>query len=492
MRRFGAILAVVAVVCVAASQAGARTFTIVSPVAEQAEQQAVQKLPSYEQPNRPGDVAFPVALSTPPAQPAVLSYDELRDLWQRAGAAYGVPWQVLGAINKVESNFGQNMGPSSAGAVGWMQFMPSTWDRWGTDADGDGVANPWDPEDAVYSAGRYLAAAGAHTDISRAVFAYNHAQWYVDEILSLAADLDSGDAGFAAGLGLGAVDYRLAMLEEQLADARKEITRAQRLIPSGEDKAERLERKALILAERAGDPSISTDTFQELESRISALERARKQTAEDIDRRRAELDAAVAAVTNLEDQLAAAAVADPATAALGAPGSIAGYVFPVGGGPSVVSVGHRHHDYPAADIAAPEGSPLYALADSFVMATYADGSGKCGIGLTIQLETGTEYTYCHLSYLEPTVQPGAALAAGQPVGLVGSTGHSTGPHLHLQLAPAVSYPQEESWFESFAGVAFSWQDSPTPQRRAKPRGQVFTVIGEGSDPFSGNVVTFTR
>jgi murein DD-endopeptidase MepM/ murein hydrolase activator NlpD len=494
MRRFGAVLAALAVVCVAASQAGARTFTIVTPVQEHAEQPAVHELPSYEQPNRPGDVVLSGALSSPPTQPVVLSYNQLRDLWQRAGAAYGVPWQVLGAINKVESNFGQNMGPSSAGAVGWMQFMPSTWERWGTDADGNGVANPWHPEDAVYSAARYLAAAGAHTDISRAVFAYNHAQWYVDEILSLAADLGSGDAGFAAGLGLGAGDYRLAALQEQLADARKDVTRAQRLIPAGESKVEQLERKAMVLSRRAGDPGLSTDNFEKLESRISALERAQERTGEDVDRRRADLDAAVAAVSSLEDQLAAAALADPATAALGAPGSIAGYVFPVGGGPSVVSVGHRHHDYPAADIAAPEGSPLYALADSFVMATYADGSGKCGIGLTIQLETGTEYTYCHLSYLEPAVHPGAALAAGQPVGLVGSTGHSTGPHLHLQLNPAVSYPQEEAWFEAFAGVAFSWQDSPTPHRRAKPRprGHVFKVVSEGGDPFSGNVITFTR
>ena len=89
MRRFGAFLAALAVVCVVASQAGARTFTIVSPTPAPAEQQGVQKLPSYEQPNRPGDVVMPVALSTPPAQPAVLSYDQLRDLWQRAGAAYG-------------------------------------------------------------------------------------------------------------------------------------------------------------------------------------------------------------------------------------------------------------------------------------------------------------------------------------------------------------------------------------------------------------------
>ena len=62
--------------------------------------------------------------------------------------------------------------------------MPDTWLRWGTDADGDGIADPWDPEDAIFSAARYLAAAGrAHGHLPR-VFAYNHAQWYVDDVLA--------------------------------------------------------------------------------------------------------------------------------------------------------------------------------------------------------------------------------------------------------------------------------------------------------------------
>ena len=121
-----------------------------------------------------------------------LSYEELRSLWLRAGAAYGIPWQVLAAINKIESNFGRNMGPSSAGAVGWMQFMPDTWLRWGIDGDGDGIADPWDPDDAVYAAARYLAAAEGRTDIARAIFAYNHAQWYVDDVLELAAMFGGG------------------------------------------------------------------------------------------------------------------------------------------------------------------------------------------------------------------------------------------------------------------------------------------------------------
>ena len=144
-------------------------------------------LPSADVPNAPGAAALPPLLGIPPAVPEVRSYAQLLDLWQRAGAAYGVPWQILAAINRVESDFGRNMGPSSAGAIGWMQFMPSTWEMWGTDADGDGTANPWDPEDAVYSAARYLAAAGAREDLYGAVYAYNHADWYVNEVLDLAS-----------------------------------------------------------------------------------------------------------------------------------------------------------------------------------------------------------------------------------------------------------------------------------------------------------------
>ena len=135
---------------------------------------------------------LPEDFTTPPAFRQQLSFPALQGLWQRAGSSYGIPWQVLASINRIESNFGQNMGPSSAGAVGWMQFMPSTWLRWGMDADGDGLADPWNPEDAVYSAARYLAAAGGATDIPRAIFAYNHAQWYVDEVLAGARVYDSG------------------------------------------------------------------------------------------------------------------------------------------------------------------------------------------------------------------------------------------------------------------------------------------------------------
>ena len=151
-------------------------------------------LPSSAVPNGPG-LELPANWTTPPAVYERRTYEQLLALWRAAGSGYDVPWQVLGAINKIESDFGRNMGPSSAGALGWMQFMPETWMRWGTDADRDGVANPWDPEDAIYSAARYLAAAGAHEDLYRAVFAYNHADWYVRDVLELAR-VFTGGGGF--------------------------------------------------------------------------------------------------------------------------------------------------------------------------------------------------------------------------------------------------------------------------------------------------------
>src|SRR5712691_7532784 len=179
MRRL-ALLALLLCLALVAGSARADTFAVVPA------QTGPFVLPSFSAPNVPGSVVVPSSLSTPPTATLQLPYSELLGLWQRAGSAYGIPWQVLAAINKVESNFGRNMGPSSAGAIGWMQFMPSTWLRWGTDADGDGVADPWNPVDAVYSAARYLAAAGAASDIRQAVFAYNHATWYVDEVMQLA------------------------------------------------------------------------------------------------------------------------------------------------------------------------------------------------------------------------------------------------------------------------------------------------------------------
>ena len=113
--------------------------------------------------------------------------------------------------------------------------------------------------------------------------------------------------------------------------------------------------------------------------------------------------------------------------------------------------------------------------------------------MTIHTADGQTWTYCHLSYLDPALKAGVALSAGQQIGLVGMTGDATGPHLHLQLDPTVSYPQLQPWFQRFANVAFRWQDAGHPADTApQTGGQVFAVVSAQAPQASGPVVLFTR
>ena len=89
----------------------------------------------------------------------------LLSIYQAAGIQYGIRWEILAAINEIETDYGRNLNISSAGALGWMQFMPATWKAYGVDANKDGVKDPYNPVDAIFAAGRYLRAAGAETDI---------------------------------------------------------------------------------------------------------------------------------------------------------------------------------------------------------------------------------------------------------------------------------------------------------------------------------------
>ena len=130
----------------------------------------------------------------------------LLPIYQAAGMQYGVRWEILAAINEIETDYGRNLNISSAGALGWMQFMPPTWAAYGVDANGDGVKDPFNPVDAIFAAARYLRAAGADSDIRRAVFAYNHADWYVDSVLMRAqviGGLPSDLVGSLTGLTQG-------------------------------------------------------------------------------------------------------------------------------------------------------------------------------------------------------------------------------------------------------------------------------------------------
>jgi peptidoglycan hydrolase CwlO-like protein len=116
------------------------------------------------------------------------SKNQYMELYKASATKYGFgpDWYILAAVGKVESNHGQTMGPSSAGAMGPMQFMPSTWETSGVDGDGDGVANVMDPEDAITAAASYLEDGGAPHDWYRALYSYNHADWYVKKVLAVA------------------------------------------------------------------------------------------------------------------------------------------------------------------------------------------------------------------------------------------------------------------------------------------------------------------
>ena len=443
---------------------------------------SAEPLPSTDTPNLTS-VLFPQLLVAP-AQPQQLSYDQLLPIWQAAGQAYGVPWSVLAAINKVESNFGQNMGPSSAGAIGWMQFMPDTWARWGIDANADGIADPWNAEDAIYSAARYLAATGAGSDVAAAVFAYNHAQWYVDEVMQLAQQYDVGGTPFATALDTA--QQQLDTAKAAIVEANSRLQDAQALLTDLQTHEEEL----LTVAENAATFTARLDAEKQ-----AGIFDVQVQTAQaDVDARQVDLQTAQDALSAARDQSSSPGFGSGGL--LGSPSYSGGYVFPVGGGPGLVFVGHTHHDYPAADIAAPEGSQVYALANGTVTEAWPSANGNCGIGFSITTVDGLSWTYCHLSYLEPAVAPGATLAAGQAVGLVGQTGHATGPHLHLQLNPSTGYPQDEPWFQAFAGTAFTWLDST--QANAAP-GAVFEVVGNTPAPTRsldsasapGQVVYFT-
>jgi murein DD-endopeptidase MepM/ murein hydrolase activator NlpD len=118
-------------------------------------------------------------------------------IYRAAAKRYHIPWQILAAINAIETDYGRDLSVSPAGATGWMQFMPGTWREYGVAADGNHAPNPYDPQDAIFSAARYLAANGGSRNLRRALLAYNHAVWYVDAVLWRAQMIT--DAGLAKG-----------------------------------------------------------------------------------------------------------------------------------------------------------------------------------------------------------------------------------------------------------------------------------------------------
>jgi hypothetical protein len=159
---------------------------------------------------------------------------EYLQLYQRAGERYGIdPW-ILAAIGAIETRHGTSLAPGVRSGVnsygccaGPMQFSvvgsPSTWSRYGVDGNRDGRRSPYDPEDAIPAAARYLRASGAPADYPTAIFAYNHAHWYVAEVLAQ-AELYRGAAASTIGS-----PGQTASVSELLANPRIVITPGQRM-----------------------------------------------------------------------------------------------------------------------------------------------------------------------------------------------------------------------------------------------------------------------
>jgi transglycosylase-like protein with SLT domain/peptidase M23-like protein len=171
----------------------------------------------------------------------------LLPIYQACGTEYGIPWEILAAINKIETGFGTNLNVSSAGAMGWMQFIPSSWETYGLDANGDGRKDPYNPVDAICAAASYLKAAGGSDDLYNAIFAYNHADWYVQEVLlyaraygKLPADLVGSLTGLTEGAHFPvAADARYAddistreALRQATPEERKEYGNAAAVVSS--------------------------------------------------------------------------------------------------------------------------------------------------------------------------------------------------------------------------------------------------------------------
>lgn len=114
--------------------------------------------------------------------------------YKAAGERYDVDWTVLAAIHKIETNFSRiQLMISPVGAIGHMQFMPSTFAAYGVDGNGDGIISPWNVQDSIFTAARYLSVNGYKNNVRGAIWRYNHADWYVNEVLQTASAIKGAE-----------------------------------------------------------------------------------------------------------------------------------------------------------------------------------------------------------------------------------------------------------------------------------------------------------
>ena len=163
-------------------------------------------------------------------------------IYQEAGAKYGVPWNVLAGVHRVETVFSTNVATSSAGAVGHMQFMPQTWVGWnyssstniptsiltnpkmikkyggyGIDANGDGKADPYNIKDAIFSAANYLSKTGGKPfNAQKALWSYNHSTQYYNDVMGFAKSYAEGYTPVSTSTG-DASSSRTALPFQEIA-----------------------------------------------------------------------------------------------------------------------------------------------------------------------------------------------------------------------------------------------------------------------------------
>jgi hypothetical protein len=187
----------------------------------------------------------------------------LLPIYQAAGIQYGVRWEVLAAINEIETDYGRNLNVSSAGAVGWMQFLPSTWRRYGVDANRDHRRDPYNPVDAIFSAARYLKAAGYEHSVRRAILAYNHANWYVDSVMlraRLIAGVPADLIGSLTGLTEGRFPvYAHARYADDLAEQRQQLKRVKPGQNAAQVVASEAGRQGIDIFAREGAPVVAVN-----------------------------------------------------------------------------------------------------------------------------------------------------------------------------------------------------------------------------------------
>src|SRR4051812_26072597 len=230
--------------------------------------------PAPERPPTPTDPTYTLA---PPGAAKVgvpnFFIDKFRippfllPIYQAAGTEYGVRWELLAAINEIETDYGRNLNVSTAGARGWMQFMPGTWKTYGVDGNQDGYADPDNPVDAIFAAARYLKAAGADQDIRAAVFAYNHANWYVDSVL-LRAQVIGGLPANLVGSLTGLTEGRFPVAAKATyADALHKTHKRGNPAVAVESKAGR---RGLPIFAKAGAPVVAVNDARVVRMGVSA------------------------------------------------------------------------------------------------------------------------------------------------------------------------------------------------------------------------------